>query len=107
MQPYQRTRQRREKTANVTGVIVTLGAHALALVVLLTSGLKYLDPPPPERTSLLIEFDLSDRARKRASVRNSLRWAPTCSPSVLEPICVVVCVKTHLQIGRASCRERV
>ena len=57
MQPYQRTREKREKTANVTGVFVTLGVHALALVVLLTSGLKYLDPPPPERTSLLIEFE--------------------------------------------------
>ena len=57
MQPYQRSRIRREKTAKITGVAFTLGLHALALVVLLTSGLKYLDPPPPERTSLLIEFE--------------------------------------------------
>ena len=57
MQPYQRTRARREKTASVTGVVATLGIHALGLVVLLTSGLKYLDPPPPERSSLVIEFD--------------------------------------------------
>ena len=57
MQPYQRTREKREKTANVTGVVATLGVHALALVVLLTSGLKYLDPPPPERSSLVIEFE--------------------------------------------------
>ena len=57
MQPYQRTREQREKNANVSGIVVTLVIHALALVVLLTSGLKYLDPPPPERTSLLIEFE--------------------------------------------------
>ena len=57
MQPYQRTREKREKNANVSGIVLTLGIHALALVVLLTSGLKYLDPPPPERTSLLIEFE--------------------------------------------------
>ena len=57
MQPYQRTRQTREKNANVSGLLLTLGLHALALVVLLTSGLTYLDPPPPERTSLLIEFE--------------------------------------------------
>ena len=56
-QPYQRTREKREKTAAVTGVVATLGVHALALVVLLTSGLTYLDPPPPERTSLVIEFE--------------------------------------------------
>ncbi len=57
MQPYQRIRGKREKTATATGVIATLGVHALALVVLLTSGLKYLDPPPPERSSLVIEFE--------------------------------------------------
>ena len=57
MQPYQRTRQQREKNANVSGIAITLAVHAIAVVVLLTSGLKYLDPPPPERTSLLIEFE--------------------------------------------------
>lgn len=57
MQPYQRTREKREKTASVAGVAATLCVHALALVVLLTSGLKYLDPPPPERSSLVIEFE--------------------------------------------------
>jgi TonB family protein len=57
MHPYQRTREKREKNANVTGILATLGIHAAALVVLFTSGLTYLDPPPPERTSLLIEFE--------------------------------------------------
>ncbi len=57
MQPYQRTQQKREKNANVTGIVATVGIHAAALVVLLTGGLTYLDPPPPERTSLLIEFE--------------------------------------------------
>ena len=57
MQPYQRTREKREKNANVTGILATLGIHAAALVVLLTSGLTYLDPPPPERTSIVIEFE--------------------------------------------------
>ena len=57
MQPYQRIRGKREKAATVTGVAATLGIHALALVVLLTSGLTYLDPPPPERSSLVIEFE--------------------------------------------------
>ena len=36
MQPYQRIRQKRDKTASVTGVIATLGVHALALIVLFT-----------------------------------------------------------------------
>ena len=63
MQPYQRTREAREKRANVTGILVTLLFHALVLVVFLTCGLPYLDPPPPERTSLLIEFQEEEDAR--------------------------------------------
>ena len=57
MQPYQRTRKEQEQRAGITGLAVTLGVHALALVVLLTSGFTYLDPPPPERSSLVIEFE--------------------------------------------------
>ena len=57
MQPYQRTREQRDKHANVAGIAVTVLVHAVALVICLTSGLKYLDPPPPERTSLVIEFE--------------------------------------------------
>lgn len=57
MQPYQRSRIKREKVSRVAGVVATLGIHGLALVVLLTSGLTYLDPPPPERSSLVIEFE--------------------------------------------------
>ena len=56
MQPYQRTREKREKTANVTGILVTLAIHVLVLVICLTNGLTYLDPPPPERAPLVIEF---------------------------------------------------
>lgn len=57
MQPYQRTQNRREKNANVSGIALTLVVHALALTLLLTCGLRYLDPPPPERTTLLISFE--------------------------------------------------
>ena len=57
MQPYQRTREKREKTSVVTGVLATLALHALALVVCLTSGFTDLDPPPPERAPLVISFE--------------------------------------------------
>lgn len=65
MQPYQRDRQKKEKDAGVTGILFTLGFHAVALVVLLTGGLTYLDPPPPERTSLLIEFEDVDEVKQK------------------------------------------
>jgi len=69
MQPYQRSRLKREKDSNVTGVVVTLVFHALLAVVLLTGGLKYLDPPPPERTSLLIEFEVEQDQVKPTPTR--------------------------------------
>ncbi|MBR4775241.1 MAG: TonB family protein [Bacteroidales bacterium] len=57
MQPYQRNRIRQDKTAGITGVVITLVAHALVVTILLACGLKYLDPPPPERTSIEIDFE--------------------------------------------------
>ena len=69
MQPYQRTQAQREKNANLTGILVTVVLHALALVFCLTSGLKYLDPPPPERTSLVIEFEEDEETVKPLPTR--------------------------------------
>jgi len=57
MQPYLRTRETSEKNATVTGVLVTVAVHAAIALVLVFTGLSYLDPPPPERTSVLIEFE--------------------------------------------------
>ena len=56
MQPYLRTRQQQDRRARTTGLIVTGAVHALAAVICLTAGLKYLDPPPPE-TSFVIDFE--------------------------------------------------
>ncbi|MBP3256679.1 MAG: hypothetical protein J6M23_01590 [Bacteroidales bacterium] len=69
MRPYQRSRIQREKSSNVTGIVATLLFHALGLGVLLTGGLTYLDPPPPERTPLLIEFEVEQVQEKRAPTR--------------------------------------
>ena len=57
MQTYLRTREQRERNAIVTGILATVVLHGIALVVCLTSGFTYLDPPPPERTSLVISFE--------------------------------------------------
>lgn len=57
MQEYRRTREKRDKASKVTGLLATVAIHALALVVCLTSGFTYLDPPPPERAPLYVEFE--------------------------------------------------
>jgi TonB family protein len=56
MQPYLRTRQQQDRRGRWTGLGITVAVHALAAVFCVTTGLKYLDPPPPE-TSILINFD--------------------------------------------------
>ena len=56
MQPYLRTRQQQDRRGQWTGLGVTVAVHVLAAVFCVTSGLKYLDPPPPE-TSILINFE--------------------------------------------------
>ena len=64
MQPYLRTRQEQDRRSLWTGLGVTVAAHAIALAVCLTSGLKYLDPPPPE-TSFLIDFEEEIQEQER------------------------------------------
>lgn len=56
MQPYLRSRQQQDKRGRLTGLAATVAIHAVALVLCLTLGLKYLDPPPPE-TSFVIDFE--------------------------------------------------
>ncbi|MBR1659108.1 MAG: hypothetical protein IJ705_02165 [Oscillospiraceae bacterium] len=50
MQPYLRTRQQQEGRSRTTGLLVTAAIHVAAAVFCVCTGLKYLDPPPPERT---------------------------------------------------------
>jgi len=56
MQPYLRTREQQDRRGRVTGLVLTVAVHAVALIFCLSAGLKYLDPPPPE-TSFLIDFE--------------------------------------------------
>ena len=54
---YKIDRARREMISRVTGIILTVGAHAGLIVCGTVSGFTYLDPPPPEREQILIDFD--------------------------------------------------
>ncbi len=48
-------RQKRERNAKITGILMTVVLHVCALVLVSFSGLKYLYPPPQEQ-SMLIDF---------------------------------------------------
>ena len=55
MQNDQIIRQKRERNALVTGIVMTVTIHACALVLVSFTGLKYIYPPPQEQ-SMLIDF---------------------------------------------------
>ncbi|MBR1488769.1 MAG: TonB family protein [Bacteroidales bacterium] len=55
MQNDQIIRQKREKNARITGIVMTVALHLCALVLVSFSGLKYIYPPPQEQ-SMLIDF---------------------------------------------------
>lgn len=54
---YLRERERQEKKSRVTGVALTASAHLVILACCFMMGFTYLDPPPPEKEQILIEFD--------------------------------------------------
>ena len=53
MQPYIRTRKAQEGRSKWIGIGLTGILHAVLIVFCAGTGLKYLDPPPPETTFLL------------------------------------------------------
>lgn len=54
---YRLERKRQSKAAAITGIALTVTVHVTVIVAGSYSGMTYLDPPPPERQEILIEFD--------------------------------------------------
>ncbi len=55
--PYKLERIKQEHNSRLNGIILTFVVHALLIAVGVFTGLKYLYPPPPEKQSILIEFE--------------------------------------------------
>lgn len=54
---YIREREIQEKRSRVMGGALTVVAHVVLMVCFFVSGFTYLDPPPPEKEMILIEFE--------------------------------------------------
>ena len=54
---YIQERQQQEKRSRIIGGALTVIGHAILVVGFIFGGFTYLDPPPPEREQILIEFD--------------------------------------------------
>ena len=63
---YKETREKMRKKSIITGVVMTSVLHSAAIAVGFAVGFTYLDPLPPEREDILIEFEqVPDKAEKR------------------------------------------
>jgi len=56
MADYRRQREKQKSISNITGIVLTVAAHVVLILVGSFSGLKYIYPPPEEK-SILIEFE--------------------------------------------------
>ena len=54
---YIRERDRQSKVSRTTGVVLPVSVHACLIACCFFSGFTYLDPPPPEKEQILIEFE--------------------------------------------------
>lgn len=54
---YIQERRKRAVRSTLTGITLAVSLHAGLLVLFFNTGFKYLDPPPPEKEQILIEFD--------------------------------------------------
>ena len=54
---YIQEREKRAVRSTLTGISLTVSLHAVLLVIFFNTGFTYLDPPPPEKEQILIEFE--------------------------------------------------
>ena len=54
---YKQEQERQGKMSRAAGAVLTVVLHAGLLACCFVTGFSYLDPPPPEKTPILIEFE--------------------------------------------------
>lgn len=56
MEKYRQERARQARRARVSGGILTFAIHVGLVVCFFVTGFTYLDPPPPEKSPIIIDF---------------------------------------------------
>lgn len=57
MEEYRQDREKQRKLSRAAGIGLTVAVHAVALSCACFAGMTYLDPPPPEREEILLDFE--------------------------------------------------
>ncbi len=84
---YLREREIQERKSRTTGVALTAVLHMGIATCLFTTGFTYLDPPPPEKEMILIEFD-EPQIEKPTQIWNGTR-PQAVNPDPTQPINLV------------------
>ena len=87
MEKYRQERERQAKRARVSGGILTVAIHVGLLVCFFVTGFTYLDPPPPEKTPIVIDFSEPD-VQKPKQIWNGTQ-PKVAEPDPTEPIKLV------------------
>ena len=84
---YLREREIQERRSRTTGVALTVVLHIGMTACLFLTGFTYLDPPPPEKEMILIEFDEPEIEKPR-QIWNGTR-PQAVNPDPTQPINLV------------------
>lgn len=80
MADYRQERQKQQRNSRVAGAILTVVMYGFFAVWMSVSGFTYMDPPPPDRSDITIDFSVTEEIRiKPEQVWNGTR------PTVEEP----------------------
>ncbi len=69
---YKQEQERQGKMSRAAGAVLTVVLHAGLLACCFVTGFSYLDPPPPEKTPILIEFE-EPEVRKQEILDTALK----------------------------------
>lgn len=84
---YLEERERQTRRSRTTGVALTVVMHAGLAACLFVTGFKYIDPPPPEKEMILIEFE-EPQIKKPEQTWNGTR-PQAVNPDPTKPINLV------------------
>lgn len=100
MEKYRQERKKQEKLSRVSGGILTVAAHIVLAACLFITGFTYLDPPPPEKTPILIDFS-EPEIQKPEQVWNGTK-PKVATPDPAKPINLVQESEAQMEGSKAN-----
>ena len=100
MEKYRQEREKQARRARVSGGILTVALHVGLVVCFFVTGFTYLDPPPPEKTPIVIDFS-EPEIEKPKQIWNGSR-PQAVNPDPTQPINLVQKSEAQLEGTKAN-----